>query len=225
MAKKEGISFDKLRYQNELKLYRHLEKKDFSSISSSLIPLIISNESIEVAAREATQLFSFIRRDLKQKNRIGITMLCHFLFNLSDLETEFANFTMLGQASKEDEIAFQKEKINIILGKKTQIDVILEALEEMETEANRQLLEKIKEEDPDKYEQEDYRLMENYLIRLCNFEVAPPPVKAGFDIKNIIGLERGSQGFDPFIGKFFVLDKTEKRIKIQSKRGELSLNV
>lgn len=216
------VFFDPFRYKNEISLYRLLSEKSFASITSSLIPIIISNESLEAAREEATKLFEFIRKSASKKNKVGITMLCHFLFNLGQLQDGFADFTM-DNGSKEDEIEFQKQKINIILGKKSIIDVIVESLEEIEPEHNKDLLKKLESQEISSIDNEAYKAIEDYFIRLCNFETSAPKIEKGFQIHNIINVAAKERGFDPFIGKFLVKENDKGIIKLECKRGDLTL--
>ncbi len=216
------VVVDGFRYKNEIKLYRYLVKKNFASITSSLIPLIITNENIEKAIEEAEKLFKLIRKNISIKNKIGITMLCYYLFFTQEIDTEFTSFTMKN-GSKEEEIEFQKEKINIILGKKTLNDVILNCLEESDIEPNRILLEKLKMNSLKKTKDEAYSSIELYLKKLCNYEAGPKKIREEFSIENILKTPINEYGSDPFIGEFLVKGKAGDLIELSCKRGDLLL--
>ena len=224
LKEQRKVVLDQIRYKNELKLYRYQLEKGYPSIVSALIPLIIANESLEKAVEESFQVYSFIRRTLTRRNKVGITMLCHFLFNLGNFESEFSSFTMTGN-SKEEEIDFQKAKIDIILGKNNITGLIVAYLEENEEGPNQELLDKIRESEPVEINDLTYKAMENYFVRICNFETSAPQITADFDIRNIVKTEENSQGTDPFIGTFLMKEKVNGIIRLQCKRGELNLDL
>lgn len=221
-AENNKVTIDKSRLRNELLLYKNLKDKGFASITTALAPLILANQDIEVAVSEAINLFQLIRRNVTQHNRIGITLLCHLVWNAENFEEEFSTFTMLG-AAKEDEIEFQKQKINIILGKKTIIETILENLGELEQELNEVLLHQILSAETVETTEEELLKIEKYFLKLCNFEINPPELKSNFSMQNIEAIPAGQKGKDPLIGEFTVLSKDENQIVIESKRGELHL--
>ena len=221
-AEKNRIGIDEHRFKNELQLYANLKDKGFASITTALAPIIIANPDQVVALSEACNLYQLIRKKISRSNRIGITLLCHLLWNPEDFEEKFSSFTMLDSA-KEDEIEFQKQKINIILGKRTIVETILENLDELEKEKNEILLKQILSPETVINMEEELLKNEKYFLKLCNFEINPPELKENFAMENILGVAVGGNGTDPLIGPFTVVARDEKEIIITSKRGELNL--
>lgn len=216
------IIIDRQRLRNELELYKAMENKGFASITSALIPVIIAHRGVKEASEGAMELFCQIRKKISQRNKIGITFLCHLLFNADSFEENFANYTMQNEV-KEDEIEFQKQKINIILGKTTIMEAIVDLLEEIDKTQNEDLLQRILLQE--KITAQDMLLaqMEQYFVKLVNCDINPPALKGDFSLKNILAVPAGESGIDPLLGRYQIVQKDETKITLECKRGELRL--
>ncbi len=223
-AKKQLVVIDQHRMAQELRLYKFLVEKDFQSIISSLVPIILANLTIEQSFEQATALFLLIRRKITAQNKIGITLLCHYLYNLEEFEQNFAVFKMI-DGTKEEEIALQKLKIDIIMKKNTTLGCIVECLEEQVQDKNIELLQSLAVEENVTVDEKSGQ-MATYLARLSRFEVAPKIFEGEFKV-NKLSKKVGEKSKDDLIGAYEVLAWDEElcHLKLESKRGILVLNL
>ena len=223
-ARERFLYVDRNRLLQELKLYRIQAKKDFQSILSSLIPIVIANPSIEKSYRGACELFSSVRKKITIQNKIGLNLLCHYLYHLEDFEQFFADYKMI-DGTKEDELALQKEKIEIILNKKTVEQSIVECLEEQVHNKNIVLLESLRADE--KVEADEIgNKMAAYLQKLSLFQIAPRPFEGEFKA-GVLSKKVGSIGQDDLIGQYRVKgwDEEKAELILETKRGMLTLRL
>lgn len=218
-TEQQRAKIDVRRLKNELMVYRHLMNKSFGSITSALVPLVLANEELEAAIEETTELFRLIRKSVTRQNRIGICFLCHMLFSGDAYEEEFASFTMLG-SSKEDEIAFQKHKIELIMGKSTLENILMHTLEETAPE-NENLLRKLKEHEKMDSCSSQLESFLSYFERLMRYEVNPPRLESDFSLEAIAAMPQGQKGRDPLLGHYTIRERTGEWIAVETKRGEI----
>lgn len=218
---RDRITIDEIRLKNELHLYKYNTEKGSPSLLSSLIPIIVVNNSFGSSLEEALRLLQMIRKKTTLQNKIGVNLLCHYLYHLDDFEKRFSEFK-LHDAAKEEEVAFQKEKIAIIMKQKSAMESIVEGLEESDEGSNRELLEslRIEQEIPADTMMEK---MESYLGKMSDFLVAPKPLNGSFDLQSVFAVSVGQSGADPLLGGFKVLSKTQDSICIETKRGRIAL--
>ncbi|MDO5096180.1 MAG: uracil-DNA glycosylase [Peptostreptococcaceae bacterium] len=223
---RELIYVDEHRLKNELRLYKYNREKGFPSLLSSLIPIIIANPSIEKSYEQAIILVEMIRRQVTVQNKMGVTLLCHLLYNIEDFNAKFAEFKML-DASKEEEVAFQKAKIDIILNKKTLNELILEFLSEHDAENNNNLLEKLKSDEEKISVDTTAEKMSNYLLKLSRFEVSPKSLAGNFDMVAICKKQAHEKGSDALLGNYLVAEKDleGQTVTLETKRGRLVLDL
>lgn len=220
--KKLEISVDDFRLKNELLLYRYNKNKGNGSIISALIPIIAANPSAEKSEFYACKVFEKIRKKISIQNKIGINLLCYLAYHLDELDESFSSFTMLN-ASKEQQVAFQKEKIEIILGKKTLVESILSNLEETDWTINQNLLDQMIKNENLILEDPKDMSMDQFFMKINRFMVKIPPLKEAFSLNNFLKTLPGNEGYDPLVGKFTVEERKDDSLLIQSKRGELEL--
>ena len=223
---RELIYVDEHRLKNELRLYKYNREKGFPSLLSSLIPIIIANPSIEKSYEQAIILLEMIRKQVTVQNKMGVSLLCHLLYNIEDFSSRFSEFKML-DASKEEEVAFQKAKIDIILNKKTLNALILEFLSEHDAENNNNLLEKLKSDEEKISADETGEKMSNYLLKLSCFEVSPKSLAGNFDMTAICKRRAHEKGSDALLGDYLVVEKDleAQTVTLETKRGRLVLDL
>lgn len=219
---KGKIGVDVNRLKNELKLYKYHKEKSFPSILSALIPLIIANSNIEKSFDETAKLFELIRKKITLNNRIGINLLCQYLYNIEEFEEKFSQYTLI-DASKEEEVAFQKEKINIIMKKKTVFESIIENLEEAEPQQNTALLQALKTQENESTSDDMMMKMENYFDKISKFSLSPKVFEGAFNICGFIGKKTNDTGFDALLGEYKVTKTGTNEISLKTKRGEIDL--
>lgn len=226
LKEKECVSIDPARLSNELKLYKYNTNKSFPSILSALIPIVVVNSTIEHSYEEACHLLEHIRRKKTVQNKMGIALLCHLLYNADAFHENFAQYKMMN-ASKEEEVAFQKAKIDVILGKTTVKTLILDFLEEQEKEKNAELLDRLLEDVEHLSGDALFEPMSVYFEKVRNFLIAPKPCEASFDIASFASKKSGDKGVDAFLGEYFVeaIDYPNQTISLRTKRGRLTLSL
>ena len=116
------------------------------------MPLILSNPVYEKAVKNTYDLYELIRKKLTLKNRIGINLLVYRIFSIEDPDIVFSKINMTG-GTREEEVEFQKAKIDIILNKISIEDAIIDFIEEKQIEMNLGLLQRF---DEDIIHEDDY---------------------------------------------------------------------
>lgn len=221
IKERERITIDHDRLKNELRLYKYNAEKGSPSVLSALIPVIIANSDFECSFEEAVDIFDKIRKKITLKNKIGINLLCHFLYNLEDFNAKFSGYKMHG-ASKEEEVAFQKEKISIIMKQRSVFESIVDNLDESEKEKNIDMLKflgEISEDSKDPMVEK----MSAYFDKISRFGIAPKPLKGNLNIQAISLQDVNAIGQDPLLGEYRVLSKDQNQICIHTKRGPITL--
>lgn len=223
LREKERIIIDQDRLRNELRLYKYNMEKGFPSILSALIPMIIVNGDFESSFEEALHTLEKIRKKATLSNKIGVSLLCHFLYNVEDFNARFSEYKMYG-ALKEEEVAFQKEKIAIIMKQKTVFESIVDNLEESNKEKNIEMLKSLGEipEDPVDPMMEK---MVSYFEKMSRFAIAPKHLSGDLDIRSIFAQAVDTTAHDALLGEYKVLSKNKDQICILTKRGPINLLV
>lgn len=67
---KNIIIINKNRYIDELKLYKYLKEKKVGSLLSSLLPIILANDSVEKSFIATYHFFKWIRKGITVKNML-----------------------------------------------------------------------------------------------------------------------------------------------------------
>ncbi len=217
-----AVSIDTNRLRSELELYRYRKEKGFPSLISFLMPIILANTSVEHSFEQALKLIKLVRKEVTLENKIGLQLLCHLLSDAEEFERNFSSYT-LTNASKEEELKFQKIKISIILKQKSVSDVILENLEEQDKESNSDLLSSLNEERSAEADEMMQR-MQAYFSKVCRFEIAVKGFEGQFDIRNFFNKKKGDRGNDSLLGSFEVLDRfSDGCLDLLCKRGRIEI--
>lgn len=219
------VKIDYRRLNDELELYKCFFNKGKGSIVSSLAPLILANTDDLKANQNSYELYNAIRRNLSLDNKIGITLLTYYIRSKVDSNIEFSSVTMF-EGSKEEQVALQRNKIDVILNKYSIEEKIVDLLEETQKEYNIELLKNI---DFDNREIHDEYLdkMSIYFQKVCLFQINKNPYSGKLNLNKIFSSGVNQKNRDPLIGDFWVISKREidnmSVVKINAKMGQIEL--
>lgn len=218
ILEKNLISIDDVRLKNELYLYKNIKKEYKPSIISALIVIILASENLIESYNMAKELMLKIRKNITVENKIGINLLCHYIYNIDNFNEKFTEINMLSY-DKDDELYFQKEKINIIINNNI-FERICVLLDEQDINFNMELLEKISLCEDKKYDD----LMLDYFDKIIKKEISgAPKLKGNFNYNSIISKNVGDIGEDFLLGKYSIIEKNKNLITLECKRGKLKL--
>lgn len=218
------VKIDLRRLNDELELYKYFLNKGKGSIISALLPLILSNAVYEKAVINACELYSLIRKKISIQNKIGINLLTFYVYSMLEENCEFSKLNMIN-STKEEEVEFQRNKINIILKKNSIEESIVNLLEETEDKVNVSALEKLKE---DVIHEDNYlEQMSIYFQKVCLFQIKKKPYDEKINMGQVFNSEVNQSYKAPVIGEYYIKrkekigDKTV--ISLSAKMGELEL--
>ena len=218
------VKVDARRLSDELELYRYFLNKGKGSIMSALMPLILSNPVYEKAVKNTYDLYELIRKKLTLKNRIGINLLVYRVFSIEDPDIVFSKINMTG-GTREEEVEFQKAKIDIILNKISIEDAIIDFIEEKQIEMNLGLLQRF---DEDIIHEDDYLFkMSLYFQKICLFQIKKKPYIDKINMSKLFSSELDNVYTSPLIGEYVIKRKKNvdgiTTIALSAKMGELEL--
>lgn len=218
------VEIDPRRLNDELELYKYFLNKGKGSIISALIPMILSNAVYDKAVRNACELYCLIRKKISMQNKIGINLLTYYVYNILEENCEFSKLKMVS-GTKEEEIEFQKNKINIILQKNSIEESIVNLLEEIEKKANVSALEKLEE---DIIHEDDYlEQMSIYFQKVCLFQIKKKPYDEKINMGQVFNSEVNQSYKSPIIGEYYIRNKKKIEdktvVNLSAKMGELQL--
>ena len=218
------VKVDARRLSDELELYRYFLNKGKGSIMSALMPLILSNPVYEKAVKNTYDLYELIRKKLTLKNRIGINLLVYRVFSIEDPDIVFSKINMTG-GTREEEVEFQKAKIDIILNKISIEDAIIDFIEEKQIEMNLGLLQRF---DEDVIHEDDYLFkMSLYFQKICLFQIKKKPYIDKINMSKLFSSELDNVYTSPLIGEYVIKSKKNvdgiTTIALSAKMGELEL--
>ncbi len=193
---------------------------------SSLVPVILANTEFNKSVDNSYELYKAIRRDISIKNKIGVNLLTYYIYKKLNKDIEFSDLTMF-EGSKEEQIEFQKNKIDIILNKCSIEEKIVELLEETQKEYNIELLEKIDSEDSN--DTDSYlEKIAIYFQKVYLFQINKKPYCGKLNIDKIFSTEVSQKDRDPLIGDYCVVSRKNVKdvlvINLEAKMGQLELS-
>ena len=211
---KNIISINKNRYVDELKLYKHLKKKGVGSLLSSLIPIILVNNSIETSFAATSFFFQWIKKGITVEEYASIYLLCTLVQNNTIEKDDIFNITHNNIFDKQDTILLERLKINLILQFESIVIQMLTFLEPVNLSYNENLLLHLNEETT----QTPNRMCE-YFLKLKNHQINAPDYQGNFDIGKIFNLNQGDCISDSLLGQLSVSSKSENELELETKRG------
>lgn len=219
------VKIDYRRLNDELELYKCFLNKGKGSMISSLAPLILANTNYENAIKSSYELYKSIRRSISVENKIGINLLVYYIHSRAFEEVEFSKITMI-ESNKEEQVEFQRNKIDIILNKCSFEAKIVDLLDETQKEYNIELLNNI---DFDDIESDDEYLDKMYIYfqKVCLFQINKKPYCGNLDLNKIFSSGVNQKNRDALIGDYYVVSKEIKEdrciMKLDAKMGNLDI--
>ena len=215
---KKIISINKNRYIDELKLYKHMKKKGVGSLLSSLLPIILANDSIETSFTAAYFFFQWIKKEITVEEYTAIYLLCTFVQNNIIEKDDIFNITHNNLFDRQNTILLERLKINLILQFESIIIQMLDFLEPSNLSFNENLLNHLEEE-----AKQTHNSMCEYFLKLKNHQINAPIYQGKFNIDKIFNLNQGDSINDSLLGQLSVSYKTDNEIELETKRGTVVL--
>lgn len=219
------VKIDYKRLNDELELYKCFFNKGKGSMISSLAPVILANTEFNKSVNNSYELYQNIRRTISIKNKIGINLLTYYIYKKLNKDIDFSDLIMF-EGSKEEQIEFQKNKIDIILNKCSIEEKIVELLEETQKEYNIELLKNIDVDDSSNHD-EYLEKITIYFQKVCLFQINKKPYCGKLDISKIFSAEVSQKNRDPLIGDYYVVSRKSVEnmlvINLEAKMGKLEL--
>lgn len=214
-----SFTIHRMRYIDELKLYRYYKNKGAGSILCSLVPIVLANRDVEVAFEESQAFLKWIKKSLSVKERFALYLLSLYIQKRDIEKEDIYNYSLVGNFEKQELIENERLKIELLTNYQNRISLILTYLGEKYPEMASALL--IHLFDPVSFDKENK--MANYFEKLVQGEVLSPLYQSNFCIEDLLHLQKGESNTSSLLGNAKVLFRTEEELVVDTKRGKIEL--